>query len=84
MSLRVEWTDRARKDLARIDQKTRQRIAAGVETFASTGRGDVRRLQGKMGALYRLRVGEWRVIFSRERLLILLVLRVKARGGAYQ
>jgi mRNA interferase RelE/StbE len=45
--------------------------------------GDVKRLVG--GTLWRLRIGDWRVIFERddERRLI-LVLEVHPRGSAYR
>ncbi len=83
MSRQVRWTARARKDLKRLDRKTRDRIIAAVDDFASTGRGDVRRLKVTREPTYRLRVGEWRVIFTIEKWLIILVLRVRPRGDAY-
>jgi mRNA interferase RelE/StbE len=39
--------------------------------FASSGKGDVRRLKGRAGA--RLRVGDWRVIFDETRDNIVVV-----------
>jgi len=43
----------------------------------------VRRLQG-MDEVYRLRVGDWRVIFSYQDDLTILVHRVRPRGDAYK
>ena len=83
MSRRVEWTDRARKDLKKLDRRTRDRIIAAVEEFARTGRGDVRRLQSTKEEVYRLRVGDWRVFFTLEGQILMLVLRVRPRSGAY-
>ncbi len=84
MSWRAEWTARARKDLQRLDRRLRDRIVSAVENLARTGQGDVRQLRGKYQGIYRLRVGEWRVLFLRERAeLIILVLRVLPRSGAY-
>ena len=67
MSWRAEWTQRALKDVARLDRPMRERIVAAVERFAETGMGDVRRLRGKEQEIYRLRVGEWRILFRRRK-----------------
>lgn len=85
MRWQVQWTDRAQKDLARLDRHTQKRITDAAERFAEAGQGDVRPLQGSPEGVYRLRVGDWRVLFTRDKALILiLVLRVRPRGGAYQ
>jgi mRNA interferase RelE/StbE len=45
--------------------------------------GDVKRLVGSVG-LWRLRVGDWRVIFRRdEENRVIIVVTVSARGSAY-
>ncbi len=75
---------RALKDVARLDRPMRERIVSAVERFAETGMGDVRRLRGKEQEIYRLRVGEWRVLFTRRKTRIILVLRVRPRASAYQ
>ena len=62
----------------------RERIVAAVERFAETGMGDVRRLRGKEQEIYRLRVGEWRVLFARRKTRVILVLRVRPRASVYQ
>jgi mRNA interferase RelE/StbE len=81
----VEWAKRALKELTRLDRKTRQRIETAVERLAETGQGDVRRLAGTSEEVYRLRVGDWRVIFLQEESLVsILVLRVRPRGDAYK
>ncbi len=84
MSWGAEWTQRALKDVARLDRPMRERIVAAVERFAETGMGDVRRLRGKEQEIYRLRVGEWRVLFTRRKTRVILVLRVRPRASAYQ
>ena len=67
MSWRAEWTQRALKDVARLDRPMRERIVANVERFAETGMGDVRRLRGKEQEIYRPRVGEWRVLSTQRK-----------------
>ena len=83
MSRQVCWSNRAEKDLECLDRKTQQRIVAAVDRFAQTGQGDVKRLQGMKEEIFRLRVGDWRVLFSQGEILVILVLRVHPRGGAY-
>ncbi|RMH21647.1 MAG: type II toxin-antitoxin system RelE/ParE family toxin [Acidobacteria bacterium] len=61
----------------------RERITSAIEGFADSGRGDVRRLQGTRERIYRLRVGQWRIFFSLEARLMVLVLRALPRSGAY-
>jgi mRNA interferase RelE/StbE len=80
----VRWTHRASKDLARLDRQTQRRIVAAVERFAQTGHGDVKRLSGLEEEIFRLRVGDWRILFSRSEVLGIRVLRVSPRSGAYQ
>ncbi|HEY2291571.1 MAG TPA: type II toxin-antitoxin system RelE/ParE family toxin [Thermoanaerobaculia bacterium] len=83
MSRQVRWSNRAEKDLERLDRKVRQRIVSAVDRFAQTGQGDVKRLQGMKEETFRLRVGEWRIIFLEEETLFILILRALPRSGAY-
>ncbi len=84
MTWAVEWTARARKDLRRLDRRLQDRIVSAVENLARAGHGDVRHLRGKYRGTYRLRVGEWRVLFQRKNEeLVILVLRTLPRSGAY-
>lgn len=84
MSLNVEWTPAAERDLRRLERSTRERIRRAMARFANTAQGDVTRLQGYERE-WRLRVGSWRVRFtltSDDQTLI--VLRVLPRGQAYR
>jgi mRNA interferase RelE/StbE len=84
---RAEWAPRALDDLAgiaRTDRRQATRIEVAVERFAETGHGDTLKLAGQ-GGLYRLRVGDWRVIFTYEDGdLVVLALRVLNRRDAYR
>ena len=85
MSLEVRWQPRARRDLKRLDRSGQRRVVDVVERFAQTGEGDVVRLVNVAPAEYRLRIGDWRVRFSRDDEGGLLhVLRVLLRGKAYR
>jgi mRNA interferase RelE/StbE len=61
------FSARARRDLQRLDPQTRARIVGGIERYVDTGAGDVRRLRGQHRGLWRLRLGEWRVLFVYQR-----------------
>lgn len=80
----VEWAKSARADLKRLDPKTQVRIFSAVERLATTQHGDVKKLQGAEN-LYRLRVGSWRVRFTRDPATgAMVVLRILPRASAYR
>jgi mRNA interferase RelE/StbE len=84
---RLQWAPRARADLDRIGRSspaTAARIRASMRHFVDERVGDVLKLSGQHD-LYRLRVGDWRVIFTYEDGgLIVLALRVLNRRDAYR
>lgn len=81
---RLEWSERAKKDLRRLDRRKRERVVAAARRLAGTGEGDVRRLKGRAGEL-ALRVGEYRVLFTLDpSSSIVTILRVRPRGQAYR
>lgn len=66
MSRRLTWGRRALADLdaiARQDRRQAVRIRDAVARYAAVDRGDVRKMAGGSG-LYRLRVGDWRILFT--------------------
>lgn len=82
---RIEYSREAVKTLTRIDRATSKRLRAKVELLAREPEAltnNVSALKGG-GGLMRLRVGDWRIIYT-EDLVVLLVLRVAPRGSAYE
>ncbi len=71
------------RDLARRDPALARRIRQRVATFARTGQGDIRKLEGRAGQ-WRLRVGTRRVIFAFEPPGSITVLNVSDRRDAYR
>jgi mRNA interferase RelE/StbE len=79
----IEYTDTARRRLAKLDKSAARRIldymdrrVAPLEDARSVGKA----LQGPLGDLWRYRVGDYRIICElKERLLRILVLRVGDR-----
>ena len=77
-------TPPAQREMQRIDMSVRRRIFAALTRLTETGAGDARKLTDREGE-WRLRVGDYRVIFERDagrRLLV--VLHVLPRGRAYR
>jgi mRNA interferase RelE/StbE len=81
----MKWAQGAVKDIRRLDNPLIVRITRAIEAFAETGGGDVKRLTNADGA-YRLRVGEWRVLFRlvHTDIQIMLIQAVLPRGEAYK
>lgn len=84
MSLRVYLTRRAEGDLDDLDPPVRDRVVSVLRRFSDTGHGDIKKLKGEKDR-WRLRVGDWRVLFTyASEHDALLVLRVLPRGKAYR
>lgn len=83
---RVVITKRAQRALDRLPHKHRRLIRSKVDDLARepyTPNNNVKALKGS--PYYRLRVGDWRVIYNlRDDELILLVLQIGPRGGVYR
>ena len=80
---KITWRDQAKAQLRAIDQPTALRILRALDHFASTGEGDVKRLQEIEPPEFRLRVGDYRLRFH-ERDDTLYVTAVKHRREAYR
>lgn len=74
------------KALAKIPVNWQKRILSKVREVAVNpyaSNHNLTKLQGREG--YRLRVGDWRVIYElQDEQLVMLVLELGARGGIYQ
>ena len=86
MSRALRWDERALDALRRLERRdpaSARRIRDGVERFAETERGDIKKLKGRAD-LWRLRVGDWRVIFATDAANTMTVLTVELRRDAYR
>ncbi|NPV80489.1 MAG: type II toxin-antitoxin system RelE/ParE family toxin [Firmicutes bacterium] len=83
--MKLEITEPAQKDFANLDRKTQRRIRAALDRLLTYPQAvDLKKLQGSPGE-WRLRVGDWRVIFRIEREQELLyILRVRHGREAYR
>ena len=75
MTYHLEFTVRALKDLRNLTPGVAKRITHKIESLRDNLQGDVKRLTDHRPR-YRLRVGDWRVLFDIEgkRLIIYRVL----------
>ena len=73
------FSKQAQKSIQRIPSPEKQRIRVGIEKLPA---GDVKRLSGHID-LYRLRIGDWRVLFTMVADEIYIE-DVLPRGGAYK
>jgi mRNA interferase RelE/StbE len=60
----IVFTPASTRQWVKLAAQVRKRIDARLTEFATSGKGDVKRLRGREGL--RLRVGDWRVIFYEE------------------
>jgi mRNA interferase RelE/StbE len=82
---RVDYSRQAAKTLMRIDRATAARIRAKVAQLAddpASLANNITPLKGGEG-MTRLRVGDWRVIYT-ETLVIVSVVHIGPRGGVYE
>lgn len=80
----VSYSKDALKTLRRIPVNEARRIRLKIEQYAadpSSQSQNIIKLQGREG--YRLRVGDWRVIFADDGTVI-AVIAIGARGGIYE
>ena len=83
---RIDLSPRAVKDLRRIrDKRIHDRMIDAIATLAGNPRPDgVTKLAGKADK-WRIRVGEWRVVYHiDDGRLVVLVVTLGVRGGVYR
>jgi mRNA-degrading endonuclease RelE of RelBE toxin-antitoxin system len=82
-SRRIEWLDEAKDDVRALDRSTAMNIFDGVLHFARTGGGKVMPLHGDMTGSFRLRLGDYRVLFTLHD-DVMRILGVRHRSKAYR
>ena len=82
----IAYSKEAAKSLQRMPRNTAQLIREKLESIAVDPYADhpnAKKLQGREG--YRLRVGDWRVIYKiQNEQLMIIVLKVASRGEIYK
>jgi mRNA interferase RelE/StbE len=82
----IEYSKAARKSLKAMPRNTARLIMEKIESLAENpiaSNNNVRKLTNHPG--YRLRVGDWRVVYTvHEQALIIAVVRIAPRGDVYK
>jgi mRNA interferase RelE/StbE len=82
MHYRLEISEEALEQMRRLSREDRRRIGDRLDALQADLHGDVKKLAGRKGK-YRLRVGNFRVLFTLENDLIFVHL-VRDRKDAYR
>ena len=82
MKYEIELKPRAMKDLRKISRPRLRRIFSGIEEMSNDLKGDVKRL-ADFTPEYRLRVGDYRVLFETEKDKI-IIYRIRHRKDVYK
>ena len=85
LKYRIEFAPAATRQFKKLPREVQVRITRRIDTLAERPRPDgVKKLEG-IGSLYRLRVGDYRVIYTIEdKLLLVLVLTLGKRADVYR
>lgn len=81
----IEFTKQAAQALKAMPRNVALTIRAKIDVLAQDpySAPNVKKLTGREG--YRLRVGDWRVLYEiNDGKLVIVVLAIKPRGGAYE
>ncbi len=89
MSWKIEIKPATEKEYKRLDGKTRKRMKAALKKLEGNegplSNADVKPLTGPLRGDCRLRVGDWRVLFTPDKeAKILYVYAILPRGRAYK
>jgi mRNA interferase RelE/StbE len=79
----IEWLDDATADVRALDRPTAMHLFEGILHFARTGSGNVNALHGDMAGAFRLRIGDYRVLFTLEQ-NVMRIFGVRHRSEAYR
>lgn len=85
MLYEIEFAPRAIKDLSSIPRKDQLRIHDKIDALAAAPRpSGVKKLHGEYN-LYRIRVGNWRIIYQIEdKKVLILILKIGHRKEIYR
>lgn len=85
MAYRISIDPAALREMKKLPQKIRQQIASAIDALSGDPRPDgARKLTGSRSS-YRIRVGEYRVLYRiTDRELLILVVKVGHRRDVYR
>ena len=78
----IVFTHAAARDFDGLPAEPRAAIGGALIDYATTGRGDVKKLKGRDG--FRMRVGRYRVLFDEDKTTILAIYIGKRETTTYK
>ena len=78
--MNIQYARKAVKTINSMDRPTKARIKSAIDGIPA---GDIKPLQGAAGS-YRLRAGDWRIIFSYPDADTVLIEKIAPRGQVYK
>ena len=88
MSIHVFYSEKAKKQLLDLEQKTAQKIAKKIRQYAEEKDplNIAKPLSGHLEGKYRYRIGNYRAIFTIEKgkVVLLTIFEIKHRKDAYK
>jgi mRNA interferase RelE/StbE len=79
--MNITFSKQAVKTINRMDTSIKQRIKAAIERLPD---GDTKQIKNRHIVTYRLRVGDWRVLYSFENSNVILIEKIAPRGDVYK
>lgn len=79
--MNIAYSKQAVKIIGRMDSATKQRIKTAIERLPD---GDIKQIKGLDVITYRLRVGDWRVLYSFGDNSTIFIEKIAPRGGVYK
>ena len=85
MAYAIRLTPAARRQLRKLDPPVRRKVANRIESLAAEPRPDrVVKLTAAKRSLYRVREGDWRIVYRIEHeVLLVVVVRIGHRSDVY-
>ena len=79
--MKFDFSNNAMKAIGKLDANMAGRIFKGI--MGLPDRGDIKPLEGNHAGQFRLRIGDWRIIFTVENNIVLIGY-ILPRGEAYK
>lgn len=85
MAYRIELLPSAVRDLARLDKTNQQRVGRKISDLADNPRPSGSKKLRDQGNRWRLRIGDFRVVYDiRDELILILILKIGHRRDVYR
>jgi len=85
LAYRIEFTPRAQRDFKAPDGSIRRRIARRIDSLAETPHPQgIKKIEGE-DELYRLRVGDYHILYQvKEKIILVLIVGIEHRRAMYR